>query len=432
MNFKFNALSQDPDSAAEAAEERKMFAVDMASEGMETGVPVSVVEQPPSAAPVVDSAEDAVVEMTAVASGPESDGEAKPEEKKPENTEEDDPEKVKDTAALDTLMRLAAGKVAGSEVTLDVSQPTVSASAFQVLAAARQRDPETERALDDLVSSLEAAPTEPVPEAPRTPNAGDAPRPVPSVSPAPQQMMAVPAPISGQLGELAGRAIAGAVATPFIALTSAARHLANRFQSPGVVPAVPVNAAASLQASKGVPLANTLETITDWKCERIERAGQAVEEAATAIMGTDEFVTWEDDVRKVATERGVAPSEVVQRMHVDADLAPLKDKMNLLWEGHQDKVTAYRAACDDFERNVRNVVKEFPNSEDSVKARVTNSMKRVEGKTAPLPGFGEKVGEYTKALAERVRELARMIAELLTGLMRRLGGRTRTSDIPAP
>ena len=237
---------------------------------------------------------------------------------------------------------------------------------------------------------------------------------------------------SSQLGELAGQAIAGVVATPFIALSSAARHLAKRFNSTGATPPAPAHAASSLAASKGalpLPMANTLETITDWKCERIEKAGEAVVKAADKLMGTEEFVTWENDVREIAVGNGVTPFDVVRQMHTAPELAPLKEKMDQLWERHPEKVKAYRSACDDFERNIRNVVKEFPNSDQDVKVRVTNAMKQIEEKTLALPGFGDKAGEYARGLAERVRELAKMIAEFVTNLMHRLGGKTRTSDL---
>lgn len=460
MEFKFNALSQDPDTASEAVEERKMFAMDMASEGRELGAsavtevagdtpPSVAVSEPLEGAPAaaVSEPEAGTAAQTVATEGDasqggetvENAGSTAPEGQEGATPGDDDPEKEKEAGALDSLMRLAAGKVSEDEVKIDVAPSAVSSSPFQALSASRQLDPEAERALDDLVSTLTETPVQ-APAAgtgQETSRAGVAPGASVPGQPAPvqQQMVATGAPMSasGQLGELAGRAIAGAVATPFIALTSAARHLRSHFQS-GVVPPAPASAASSLQASKGVPLpmANTLETITDWKCERIEKAGEAVEKAAAAIMGTEDFITWEDDVRKVAGERGVAPFDVVREMHTNAELAPLKEKMDRLWDGHSDKVAAYRTACDDFERNVRNVVKEFPNSEDSIKSRVANAMKRVEEETEFLPGFGDKMGEYTKALAERVRELAKMIAEFVTELMRRLGGKTRTSDLSMP
>lgn len=434
--LNFSALSQTPDSAAEAAEENRLFQMEQAAENppptgaASQAAPVEVAQSSPSAE---SDPGEATASTAQTETAPES-------EDKPQAKEEEDEtkaaEKTEDSSLSD-LMRLAAGKVSSDEVQLSAVPPAKSMSAFQSLAASRRLDPDSEQILDDLVSTLSTEP-EPVTASPAKPDvsrpSATAAKEQPSVQ---QQVLAQAPPMGGaaQLGELAGRAIAGTAAFPFMALSSAARHLTNRFQTPGgASPAAPAGVASSLQASKGspripLPMANTLETITDWKCERIEKAGESVVNAAAELMETADFVTWEDELGTVANQRGVAAADVVREMHSNPDFAPLKEKMDRLWGNHPEKVSAYRDACDDFERNIRNVVKEFPNSEDQVKDRVVNAMKRVEEETKVLPGFGDKMGEYSKALAERVRELAQMIAEFVTDLMRRIGGKTRTSDL---
>lgn len=421
--FKFGALSQSPDSEGEAEEERRMFVVDTAAENMETGVKPEIAEPETTAAVQATAADDG-------AQGGESASTPTAPEPEPEPDDEEEDEAKKTAAALDSLMRLAAGQATVDEV--KIVAPTtkqVSASAFQALGARQALDPETEAELDDLARALADAPGSmaPAEEAPRgaargaaAPAQGQAGSSVPMVGGA-----------AAQFGEIAGQALATVIATPFVALTSAARHLKTLVKAGTAAPATPANAAGSLQASKGLPfpMMSTLETITDWKCERIEKAAEAVEKAASALMGTEEFVTWEDNVRGVAAERGESAADVVRNMHHDPALAPVKDKMDRLWQTHGDKVAAYRNACDDFERNIRNVVKEYPNSDDGVKRRVADAMGRVETKTEGLPGYGDKFGEYTKALADRVRELAQMIADFVSSLMRRMGGRTRDSDL---
>ena len=479
MDFEFNSLSKVTDPDGEAAEERKLFAMDLASEARETGRVFKVAEPEVAdpaivaAAPIVEPPESGVLAVveepsqmaTFEAAAPETEegaaktaqpegvtaevGAAAPEGGEAGTATEEEPvdkeaeAKKKEAGSLDALMQLAAGKVSGDEVKLDVVAPQVKVSAFQSLSASRALDPESELALEDLVSTLTdvppaqsadaATPSGGTSEAAK-PGGGHSAAPAPTQAAAPQMMM--PGPSSGsasaQIGELAGRAIAGVVSTPFIALSSAARHLANRFQSTGAAPPAPAHAASSLMASKGalpLPIANTLETITDWKCERIEKAGEAVVKAADEIMGTEEYVTWENDVREIAVGNDVTPFDVVRQMHTVPELAPLKEKMDRLWERHPDKVSAYRTACDDFERNIRNVVKEFPNSDNEVKGRVSNAMRQIEEKTLALPGFGDKLGDYAKGLAERVRELAKMIAEFVTNLVHRLGGKTRNTDL---
>lgn len=444
MNFSFSALSQTPEETPMTEGEKAMYQQE--NDGTTLPAEPNAVsemaeELPGDSAVSAGGAEPAIAESAAaegeegaaIADGnratPAADATA---EDAPEDEKKSEEEPTAEEGALDALMKLAAGKVSDEAVSLgdEVANAAPAASAFQALGSQLKLDEEAEQAFDDLVSTLRESPV--VPDAAReTATAIPQQRPgTAQMAPAGVPQVSVPASTAATVGELAGRAIAGAVATPFVALSSAARHLANRFHA-STVPAAPGGPAQSMAASRGIPLpmANTLETITDWKCERIERAGEAVEKAATELMGTAEFVTWDEDVRRVAAERGVAPSEVVSRMHSEPELADLKSKMDGLWAAHPDKVKAYRGACDDFERNIRNVVKEFPNSEDRIKSRVTAAMKDAEEKTETLPGFGDNMGEYMKSLAERVRELAKAIAEFMQSLVRKLGGRTRNGDL---
>lgn len=435
MNFNFSALSQTPQEPPITEEEKVIYQQEnqVATPPTEAPVAADGVGVPPVGTTAdASGGEPAVVETAAgdgVADSAVADANSQDD---PENEEKAKEEPVAEEDALDALMKLAAGKITDDAVTLGdkAANTTSSASAFQSLGSQLKLDEETELALDDLVSTLQESPVLPnaVPETAAA---------ISRQNPAAAQtmlgggsQMGAPASAAATVGELAGRAIADVVATPFVVLSSAARHLANRFQA-GAAPSLTGGPAQSMAASRGIslPMANTLETITDWKCERIERTGDAVEKAAAELMGTAEFVTWDEEVRRVAAERGVAHSEIVTRMHTAPELADLKSKMDGLWAAHPEKVHAYRGACDDFERNIRNVVKEFPNSEDRIKSRVTAAMENVEKKTEALPGFGDNMGEYMKSLAERVRELAKAITEFMQSLVRKLGGRTRTGDL---
>lgn len=413
--FSFSTLSQPPVEEA-AAEDSKMFTMEMAAEQPVSG-------DPPKQTGNGAEAEEEEVVPEAAAKNQEAVESESPEPEETPAQEEGNP--------LESLMQLAAGKVASDEVKLKAEPTAKSASPFQALSAQQKLDPVAERALDDLVSTLsetELAEQSTRQEQPKPASAATSP-----AQPVQQQVVAAPpASGAGQLGEVAGRAIAEVASFPFLALSSAARHLTNRFQQSSASPA-PATANASLAASRGpkVPLAmaNTLEEITDWKCERIEKAAHSVIASADDLMGTEDFLTWDDEIGNIATQRGIAARDVVRSMHSDPEFSDLKERMDRLWEAHPEKVSKFRDACDDFERNIRNVVKEFPNSKDGIKERVAKAMKDVEEKTEHLPGFGEKMGEYTKALAERVRELAQMISEFVTALVRKIGGNTRDSDL---
>lgn len=231
------------------------------------------------------------------------------------------------------------------------------------------------------------------------------------------------------IGSMLGQVAAEAVSVPFIALSSAARHLSQRFgagKSMSALPPVPANADSSLASRLAMPLsvANTLEEITDWKLGRIESSAKAVQKATQGLSDLEEFVVWEDKMRVSADANNVTPNEVVSKLATDPLFAELKDGMDAVWKAHPEKVCAYRDACNDFERNILNVVKEYPNSENEVQERVTAAMKNVEMKTNSMPGFGKDVGEYQRTMAERMRDIAKMIAEFMSRLLSKLTGRS--------
>lgn len=237
------------------------------------------------------------------------------------------------------------------------------------------------------------------------------------------------------MGAATGRLLADVVASPFMALSSASRHLQQKFPGKSAVPNGPRTTAGSLSASMGAGLpmavANTLENITDWKCERIEKAAREVHVTADALLGTEEFVMWVERVHAVATAKGVSPEEIVGRMHLkdDAELAPLKEGMDTLWKHHPDKIDAYRTACDVFEKNLGNVKKEFANSDERTKDRVTTAMTDAAEKTKHLPGYGEQDGEYIKTLAERIRLIAQQMAAFVQALLSRITGKKANPEM---
>lgn len=250
-------------------------------------------------------------------------------------------------------------------------------------------------------------------------------------------------PTATTIGNLVGRTVASAAATPFIALSSAKRHLSQRFANPalatpaGIIPAAPATAAHSLQASAstGLPteMVHTLEAITSWKCERIEKSALDVQRAATAIMNTEAFAVWEDKVLSKANETGKTPSKIVSDL-VEAwgrgdDSAGLKAGMDAIWASAPKEVQKYRASCSDFERNVRNVVKEFVNSDDKIKERVINAMKAVEEKTQTLPGYTENMGEYFRTMTIRIRAIVKEIEEFVSALMAKVARKSTNSEL---
>jgi len=326
-----------------------------------------------------------------------------------------------------SLLKLAAGKIAATDVVLPKAA-TPKTSTFQRL------DPSASMARDEddlfaAVSSGLRADRKGAPGAvPTTPGQ-------PGVAPVAGAKPISPTAVT--VGEIVGRGVANVVATPFLAMSSAARHLTQRFGSKPLlspIPPIASSAAGSLTASRGMalPMVSSLETITQWKCDRIEKVGREVESIAAVLMGTEEFVVWEDSLRRAAASRNMSTHDVVSRMHEDPDFSAVKSGMDALWKSHPDKVAAFRGASLDFENNLRNVVKEYGNSDRSTQERISTAMKSVEEKTLNLPGFGENQGEYLRTLAERIREIARAIAEFVQSIVSKVSGKVpATSELSA-
>lgn len=333
---------------------------------------------------------------------------------------------------FDSLLRFAQGRVGAEQVDIKTAEkPVQRLSAFASLQRTKVEEPVSE----DERELIERLGADIVPDAVANNVTGQA-RALPQV-PTGAPGIAVPAMPSGAatLGDALGRAAAGAVATPFIALSSAGRHLKQRFKigspSADALPPSPVSAAHSMQASTLRPdaaILSSMERITGWKCDRIERAAHDIEKSALDLMSTDEFVVWDDAVRKAATERGLAPEQVVADMHESKEYEPFKTAMDGIWSLHPEKVAAYRAACADFERHIQGVVKEFANSDDGIKTRVSNAMKQVETGTKMLPGFGENVGEYQKTMAERIRQLVESITQFVEKIVTKLTGKSPSNN----
>lgn len=237
-----------------------------------------------------------------------------------------------------------------------------------------------------------------------------------------QQVAAAPA--GASVAEVAGRMVAGVVAAPFLALSSAHRHLSAKASALGAqAPAQSTGLKASAAAA---PIAS-IEMITNWKCEKIEDAASDVLNAATKLRELDAFPVWEDAMLREANKRGVLPQEVVRQMRVDPDLSPLREQMNSLWRDNPKAVDDYRRKCDTYEKHIKDIVKKYPNSDELIQKRVLETMDSVRDNVSDLPGFGKEEGEYTATLVERIAELARMLAELVAKLFARLTGRTAES-----
>jgi len=338
---------------------------------------------------------------------------------------------------LDALMRFSAGHVSADDVNVPKS-PTGTGKSTSSFSSIPEMDPSI-RSVDDLAQLLDDDYGEGEVRLKGGNSAFPGQRPVVPArgngdlsGGAGQVMQGVPG-VPGQrqvgqtIGEMAGRALGGAVTAPFVAFSTAARHIKDHFSKPTSM--LPPGAAGMPAPSQTLSIANTMEKITQWKCERIEKAAGEVARTADALSETDGFAVWDDEMRKEAQARGLSPADIVARMRTDPDLAGVREKMDQVWKTNPEQVAAYREACDDFERNVRNVIAEFANSDEDVQNRVTGAMKKVEKRTEGIPGFGQDFGEYLRSLAERIRELAQMIAEFMSGLARKLGGRTRTNDV---
>jgi len=174
---------------------------------------------------------------------------------------------------------------------------------------------------------------------------------------------------------------------------------------------------------------NTGKFITTWKCERIEASAKSLAEAADALREVDEFPVWEEKVSKLAEARNQSVEQVIHAMHIDPDLAELKNGMDRIWEQNPSLVGNYQDACEVFSNHMRNVVKEFPNSDDKIKARVSAAARQAQVDTKDLPGFGDNIGEYQRSVAERVREIVAQMMALVESLMAKLGGKSAGTEL---
>ncbi|HEP6430605.1 hypothetical protein [Burkholderia arboris] len=451
MTIKFGALSQAPAGDEEA--ERLLSLSEDELEASSRGKPMRELSggagQPadaPAAGSVAEGAAESVVaadttkaEDAWVAEGGNPAPDDLPEDQEPKLAT--DPEadageagtqkgtRSRKEKGLSSLAQLASGKIAKSDVSL---KPSSAAQSIMKSAPADRFA--TEDDLQDLLSGL-SGPTlkAGMQEKPSADAAPVQAQQDPSVAPARPAAVGVAAvPAAAQtVGDVVGQGIAGVVAAPFLAMTSAHRHLRQRFSTqPTAEKTAGANASAGLSA--GVPLAALarLEKISTWKCDQIEKSANAVLAAADGLRGVDGFVVWEDGVTKEANKRGVSPSEVIVQMRHDADLAPLREQMTALWRDNPAAVAAYRRESDVFEKHLKDVREKFANSDETVRSRVTEAMKGVETQTSDLPGFGTNEGEYTATLGERVREMARAMIALLEALVARLTGKAPADSAP--
>ncbi|WP_240493446.1 hypothetical protein [Pandoraea sp. ISTKB] len=351
------------------------------------------------------------------------------EKREPPEVEDDEEDDAKAPAArkrarkgLKGLADIAAGKVqtpraAREDTTEPVALP-ISDAAARVMQSAPEGSIATSEDMADLVKGL----TQPVVTAASADAAASGQAAPRAVGPA-----AVPA-VSQTVGELIGQAAAGVIAAPLLGLTSAHRHLKQRFRSapePTVRNDLPSTRGEGLRA----PVA-TLEKISNWKCEQIEKAAEGVLAAATDLRSLDGFVLWEEGVAKEASKRGCSVGEIVTSMRNDADLAPLREVMTALWKERPDEFEAYRRESDTFEKRIKDVREKFANSDESIRERVVGSMKAVESGTADLPGLGKDEGEYMQTLAERVRAMAEVFKEIISALLSKLLGRENADSSP--
>ncbi|TKC90173.1 hypothetical protein FAZ69_08480 [Trinickia terrae] len=263
---------------------------------------------------------------------------------------------------------------------------------------------------------------------------GNGPAAAPAATGVPAAQVSGGAAVQDSVGNVA----AGVVTAPFYALSSAYRLL-NKAVKPGSpqaagLPGLSASAQPGMMAAAmggvGAPLAAT-EMISHWKCDKIEDAQRHVLKAAEALRNVDAFPLWEDAMLAEAGKRGMLPSDLVARMRNDPDLAPLKEQMTALWRDNPKEVEAYRQAAGEFEKHIKDVQRKYANSEPPIQKRVIDAMETVRESTGDLPGFGRQEGEYTATLAERLRELARTIAESVSNLLVKLQGRAPSASVAA-
>lgn len=374
-------------------------------------------------------AQDAKAEKRAASEASEARDDGDPPE-----VEEDEEEEAKAPVeqkrarkGLKGLAEIAAGRAqAPRPATEEKADPValpISDAAARVMQSAPEGAIATSADMADLVKGL----TQPEPTAAPVDSAAVSGQVAGQAAPRAVGPAAVPA-VSQTVGELIGQAAAGVIAAPLLGLTSAHRHLKQRFRS---APAATQRNDLPTARGEGLraPVA-TLEKISNWKCEQIEKAAEGVLAAATELRSLDGFVLWEEGVAKEASKRGCSAGEIVTSMRSDADLAPLREVMTALWKERPDEFEAYRRESDTFEKRIKDVREKFANSDEGIRERVVGSMKAVESGTADLPGLGKDEGEYMQTLAERVRAMAEVFKEIISALLSKLLGRENADSSP--
>lgn len=424
MVIKFKALSDGNPAEGDNPAEQELFQAELASEQAGRGQPMNEVAATGGEAGNPTSSAEPEAGASGAAEGTVAEPASSAPEKKPDEDES--------AKTFEALLELSAGKREAHEV--DLGEDGVA----QRPIFAHIDNPE----MDDLADVVKESVVKDADARDKglltpEPAAAGMPASAATGSTAGQPVAAVAAaPAGGQfastVGGVVGRVAADVVATPFIAVSSAARHLSQRIgKAMSPLPPSPGSVGRSLSASlagASPAIFSSLEAITEWKCDRIERAAAEVVKRASALSETEEFAVWEDALQTTASHANRGAEELVSRLHEDPDLNELKDTMTSLWQAHPDRVAAYRKASEDFVRNIDSVVKEFPNTEDGIKERVAKAMETVTSKTNLLPGFGANMGEYQRTIAERVREMVEMIQAFARKLAAALSGRSPSNQ----
>jgi hypothetical protein len=246
----------------------------------------------------------------------------------------------------------------------------------------------------------------------------------------PQQMVAAGSSAGAGVADLVGRGLA----MPFLALSSAARHLKRTHAQMGLdaAPAtqVPVPAGEAMSIGEASALYTSGKFISQYKLDRIDAACKDVVDAADKLRATEDFTVWEDQMQSFAHEHGMPVQTIMQNLATDPDLRPLKEGMDQLWEKHPTLVGAYQEACDNFDARVKSVTKDYPNSTDESRERVSKAITKVVDETINLPGFGEDRGVYLRTIAERVREQLKQMMQLVERLLSKVGLSTGSELTP--
>jgi hypothetical protein len=433
MPMKFQSLAS---STEDSDEQRRLALSDDAIETAARGKPMRAERKKASPATEVQTPVGEAVEGESSVAAPDNVTEDDPEATwvaeggavRPEEGDEVAGAKS-GIADLANLAALAAGKVKKEDVKLESPQ---MAAANSILRGPRRDEAQSAADLDSLIRAA------PGPRAAArgssnessTASAAASEQASPAAKPAIAATGAVAVPQAAQtVGDVIGQGIAGVMALPFLAATSARRHLQQKFGATASL-APPESRSAGL--ASGLPLAayGTLERINSRKVETIEKSLKTLLSAAEAVRGIDGFPVWEDSVQKEANKRNVSPAQIVETMRSDVELAPLREQMTALWRENLATIENYRREADAFEKHIKDVKDKYTNSDEQTRERLLDAMKEVELKTGDLPGFDRQEGEYTATLAERIRGMIRAMVALVQAVMSRLTGGQKTESSP--